>query len=125
MYYFSSELLKSALIYVCVWTTDSDPCVHVAHRPSSFLCSCFFERSSFQAGCPILGSRGELWPVTGQVGELQEEEKQERQEKQEEEEKEGGEAGGVGGAGGGGGGGGGEETEGGGEGEAEGGQEIG
>ena len=88
---FSSELLKSALIYDCVRTTDSDPCVHVAHHPSSFLCSCFFERSSFQAGCPILGSRGELWPVTGQVREEQAEEeegeeKQGKGEKQEVEE---------------------------------------
>ena len=86
---FSPELLKSALIYDCVRTTDSDPCcVHVTHRPSSFLCSCclFFERSSFQAGCPILGSRGELWPVTGQVREEQAEE-EEGEEKQGKEEK--------------------------------------
>ena len=57
-----------------------------------------FDRSSFQAGCPTLGSRGELWPVTGQVGEqqqeegkleLQEEEEQEEQEGQGEEEQEG------------------------------------
>ena len=59
-----------------------------------------FDRSSFQAGCPTLGSRGELWPVTGQVGERQLEEKggvgeeqedegkQEEQEEQEEEGKE-------------------------------------
>ena len=57
-----------------------------------------FDRSSFQAGCPTLGSRGELWPVTGQVGEQEEkggvgeeqedEGKQEEQEEQEEEGKE-------------------------------------
>ena len=46
----------------------------------------FFERSSFQAGCPILGSRGELWPVTGQVREEQAEE-EEGEEKQGKEEK--------------------------------------
>ena len=59
------------------------PCVYDA---DAFL----FDRSSFQAGCPTLGSRGELWPVTGQVGELQQEEKggvAEKQEEQEEAEK--------------------------------------
>ena len=45
--------------------------------------------ASFQAGCPTLGSRGELWPVTGQVGNLQQEGGvEERQEEQEEEGKE-------------------------------------
>ena len=52
-----------------------------------------FDRSSFQAGCPTLGSRGELWPVTGQVGEQEEKggvgEEQEDEGKQEEQEEEG------------------------------------
>ena len=92
-----------------------------------------FDRSSFQAGCPTLGSRGELWPVTGQVGERQLEEKGgvgEEQEEQEEEEEEevgkqeemGGEAGGGGGGGAGGEAGGAGEA--GGEGEDGDGQEI-
>ena len=63
-----------------------------------------FDRSSFQAGCPTLGSRGELWPVTGQVGERQLEEKggvgEEQEEEEGKQEEMGGEAGGGGGAGG-------------------------